>query len=455
VAVSPNGRRVYVAGARRGPGLNFNVNIVLINPETDQVTPRVIDLGQVGFFGSANPPGPLPASVAATPDGGGLFVSDWLRLKVRRYTADASRELSAVDLQAVDVAAAPDGSGVYATILTCDQQDFTLFCRGSVAVLDSSDGSVVDRIDTTECEPYDFRTCIPGQGCPAAERCFTTGVAVTPDGNEVHVLDLHTDTLSVIDPFARQVVAEVPVPRGPLGIAIASIPGPCAAPSTPTPTATRTPSPSAVSTRAPTRTLPPRSPTSTPPPGICAADCDRSGSVTVAEIVRAVAIALGQSALALCAAADANGNLSVAIDELIAAVRAALIGCAAAPTPPAGSVLGTLAPCTPSAQRWSFAAQAGGALVVTVDTVAADTAADLCVQLDCESDLSAFADDTFDCRFPPPRFGCPRLEVALPQATSCDASVRSCSEACADPARADYELRVTLDGVPLPLQRSQ
>ncbi|MEO8601348.1 MAG: hypothetical protein ABI629_02105 [bacterium] len=46
------------------------------------------------------------------------------------------------------------------------------------------------------------------------------------------------------------------------------------------------------------------------------------------ELVKAVSIALGSSAVNACAAADRNGDGSVTIDELLAAVNAALGGCA-------------------------------------------------------------------------------------------------------------------------------
>lgn len=59
----------------------------------------------------------------------------------------------------------------------------------------------------------------------------------------------------------------------------------------------------------------------------CVGDCDGDGRVTVAELVRAVGIALGTASLDRCALADANGNGAVAINELVLAVNAALGGC--------------------------------------------------------------------------------------------------------------------------------
>lgn len=66
-------------------------------------------------------------------------------------------------------------------------------------------------------------------------------------------------------------------------------------------------------------------PTPTPPPS-CAGDCDGDGVVTVAEVVRAVSLALGEAA-APCASADLDADGRIAINELVAGVNAALAGC--------------------------------------------------------------------------------------------------------------------------------
>lgn len=85
----------------------------------------------------------------------------------------------------------------------------------------------------------------------------------------------------------------------------------------------------------------------------CASDCDGSGDVTVAELVKAVNIALGSASINACAAADRNGDGSVSVNELIGAVNAALGGCTAvspAPTrtPTATVPLATTPTFTPT-----------------------------------------------------------------------------------------------------------
>jgi len=63
-------------------------------------------------------------------------------------------------------------------------------------------------------------------------------------------------------------------------------------------------------------------------PAPCTADCNQDGMVSIAELVRAVNIALGTVALDQCPSADTNGDGTVSINELIQAVNAALLGCA-------------------------------------------------------------------------------------------------------------------------------
>lgn len=57
-----------------------------------------------------------------------------------------------------------------------------------------------------------------------------------------------------------------------------------------------------------------------------AGDCDRSGDVTVDEIITSVSIGLGESAVSLCYEADVDSSDSVSVDEIITAVNSALHG---------------------------------------------------------------------------------------------------------------------------------
>src|SRR5215813_3705633 len=69
------------------------------------------------------------------------------------------------------------------------------------------------------------------------------------------------------------------------------------------------------------------------PASACDGDCDGSGTVLVDEVLIGVRIALGQADLERCAAADRDGDGAVSITDLLAAVVAALDGCAVSPTP--------------------------------------------------------------------------------------------------------------------------
>src|SRR5512143_3466269 len=72
------------------------------------------------------------------------------------------------------------------------------------------------------------------------------------------------------------------------------------------------------------------------PAGACTGDCDCDGLVAINEAVRGVNIALGNTPVADCTRFDANGDGSVAVNELIAAVANVLDGCSDAtpgPTP--------------------------------------------------------------------------------------------------------------------------
>lgn len=62
----------------------------------------------------------------------------------------------------------------------------------------------------------------------------------------------------------------------------------------------------------------------------CPGDCDGDGAVTVDELIRGVALALGEET-GRCSVVDANGDQQVTIDELTAAVGTALASCPAAP----------------------------------------------------------------------------------------------------------------------------
>jgi hypothetical protein len=60
---------------------------------------------------------------------------------------------------------------------------------------------------------------------------------------------------------------------------------------------------------------------------LCPGDCNGDGRVTIAELLTAVNVALGTTAVAACLHADRDHDSSVSVDELISAVNTALHGC--------------------------------------------------------------------------------------------------------------------------------
>jgi len=63
----------------------------------------------------------------------------------------------------------------------------------------------------------------------------------------------------------------------------------------------------------------------------CAGNCDAGPAVTAAELLRGTNIALGLEAVDDCPAFDTNRDGTVDVDELVAAVSAAVYGCGVIP----------------------------------------------------------------------------------------------------------------------------
>lgn len=63
-------------------------------------------------------------------------------------------------------------------------------------------------------------------------------------------------------------------------------------------------------------------------PTACRGDCNSDGRVAIDELVTGVAIAQGSRPASDCQSLDADGGGDVSIDEVIAAVRSAIDGCA-------------------------------------------------------------------------------------------------------------------------------
>ncbi len=127
-------------------------------------------------------------------------------------------------------------------------------------------------------------------------------------------------------PTATSTVSATPAPSAtptPAGALLPSATGTPRNPPSPTPEAI--PSGTATHTAMPTL---PASPTPTvPTPITCDGDCGGDGIVSIDELIAGVAIALGQRSVDDCAAFDIDNSDQITIDELVAAVDAALNEC--------------------------------------------------------------------------------------------------------------------------------
>ena len=113
------------------------------------------------------------------------------------------------------------------------------------------------------------------------------------------------------------------------------------APSSPTATRTKKPTntptwtpptilvtATATRSRTPTRTATPTATGPTPTPsGTCPGDCNGDRLVTIADLTEVLTIVIGDAPLSNCPAADADGDGTLTIGDIIAAVNSALNGC--------------------------------------------------------------------------------------------------------------------------------
>jgi hypothetical protein len=116
--------------------------------------------------------------------------------------------------------------------------------------------------------------------------------------------------------------------------------------------------------------------------GQCPGDCNGNGAVGIQELIRGVGIATGSISLAECPAFDTDGSDTVTIGELIAAVANALGGCPATPTSPpltatrTPTVTHTLAPTGTRTLTSTIAVTATGTATATNAPPASPTATD-------------------------------------------------------------------------------
>ncbi|MEU9480401.1 YncE family protein [Streptomyces sp. NPDC048191] len=219
VAITPNGRRAYVANA----GSN-TVTVI----DTTANPPAVI---------ATVPVGNSPAGVAVTPDGSRVYVANAgsNNVSVIRTSDNTVIDTVGVNTSPQGVAVTPDGSRVYVTnagsgnvsvILTATNTIGTTVGVGTgpsgVAV--SPDGSRVYVANGGSNNVSVIATAGNFLLKNVAVDTRPQGVAVTPDGTRVYVTNRASGTVSVIRTSDNTRIATIGVGRSPQGVAVATTP---------------------------------------------------------------------------------------------------------------------------------------------------------------------------------------------------------------------------------------
>jgi YVTN family beta-propeller protein len=185
VVASPNGKRIYVAAAGLG---------VLIMDAATATLLVTMSLPSINDGGRDNPQG-----LAISPDGTLLLVSDGAdagsvsllriadKLLLRSFPFNAG-------IAPLGVAFSPDGLRVYIAAAELGG------ASGTLNVFDAATGAPIDS---------------------ESVGVLPTAIAVSPDGNLVHVSNQGSGTVSVYNTLGGSVVLTVPVGTMPTGIAIA------------------------------------------------------------------------------------------------------------------------------------------------------------------------------------------------------------------------------------------
>jgi YVTN family beta-propeller protein len=222
VAVSPDGSRVYVTCT--------GGSVLVINAATYAVTATI-------------PVSGVPYLVAVTPDGSKVYVTDYNDSTVTVINAMTNTVIAAMQVgppftfpAAGAVAVSPDGSKVYVTNQTSD----------TVSVINTATDTVTATIPVGDSisvavSPDGSKLYIPNRGNhtaivdAATNQVITStdfigggqaGVSVTPDGRKVYVANYAADTVTVIDGMTYAILGTIPVGSEPLAFGIFIQPAP-------------------------------------------------------------------------------------------------------------------------------------------------------------------------------------------------------------------------------------
>jgi YVTN family beta-propeller protein len=189
IAVSPDGKRVYVTAAS---------GVIAM----DAALVQAIAAESVSTFSVGSAQAVAPQSLAISPDGARLFVADDLSGGVVRIVTLASRTyVSSANVGAglvpISVAASPDGATVYAGIA-----DPSRAVSDSIAVLDAKTGAAT------------------GPALLLGVGAIPTAIAFAPDGRTAYVANRGLNTVAVIDTATAALGSPITGFHSPTGLAM-------------------------------------------------------------------------------------------------------------------------------------------------------------------------------------------------------------------------------------------
>jgi len=176
VAVSPDGKNVYVTNANYGRRGTVSVIDTVMNKVT-----ATVDVGDKY----------CPCGIAVTPDGKKLYVAsrDINAVSVIDTATNTITATVPAGKWPMGVAASPDGKNVYVTNRYSN----------TVSVIDTATNTVIASVKTE-----------PGP----------CGITVNRDGTKIYVANCESNTISVIDTSSNTVTATIPVEEWPMGVAV-------------------------------------------------------------------------------------------------------------------------------------------------------------------------------------------------------------------------------------------
>ncbi len=255
-----------------------------------------------------------PRRVYAATTGGGVFTLLLTALHCGNGTIDAGEQCDG---------GIANGAAGSCCALDCRFADGASCDSGACASGERCAQGVCGGGEPVVCGPC--QTCDQVAGCIGAV-CTATATASATTTPSDTVTPSATSTFSTTPTPSEAATATASAAATPLDTATST---PLDTATTIPDTATAIPEDTSTPTADDTATATPEDTVTLPPvtPIACHGDCDGDGQVTIAELIRAVTIALETADVSVCPAVDADGDGTVTVNELILAVLKALGGC--------------------------------------------------------------------------------------------------------------------------------